>query len=423
MRSKKSVKTYKQETVNVVILVAILCLFVYLGIQFSRNFSDTVSTQRTQTVTEVDYISLTGYVFKDETVLGQETAGITDHLVANGEKLSVGTVYARFYAMKGSDGDLRQTQGEINDLTDQIALLRDGSEGGRSVSDLAKISRTLSTTYYSYVDSILDGDFSSANGDGDRLLGALVDYTVITGRDGATESIVSLLEERKQAVLQSANAVPKALTADQSCYFYRNTDGYEEVFSSARLEGMTVADLNELILTEPAEHDSKVIGKLTHTPKWFLAVPTNEAVCLQFTAGMTYPISRKGGGGEVDMLLERIVIEEEGAYLLFSCYDLTVSNDFFRSQDVRVRMGSTTGYRIPEDALSRVGAEDGVYILIGNMIEFRRVTVIGEGNGYIIVNTYERDQASGAVSSIPYLYEGDLIITSGNHLYDGMMLK
>lgn len=423
MRSKKVVKTYKQETVNVVILVAILCLFVYLGIQFSRNFSDTVSTQRTQTVTETDYLSLTGYVFKDETTLHQETTGITDHLVANGEKLSVGTVYARFYSMQGGEAQLREAQEEINELANQIALLRDGGDGTRSVSDLARISKTLSTTYYSYVDSILDGDYSAANGDGDRMLGALVDYTVITGRDGAAESIVSLLEERKLSILQSGEAVPKTLTANESCYFYRHTDGYEEIFSSARLEGMTVADLNELILSEPQKHDSKVIGKLTHTPKWFLAVPTDEAVCLQFAEGETYPVSRKGGGGEVDMLLERIVIEEEGAYLLFSCYDLTVSNDFLRSQDIRVRMGSVTGYRIPEDAISRVGAEDGVYILIGNMIEFRRVTVIGEGNGYLIVNTYERDEASGAVSSIPYLYEGDLIITSGNHLYDGMMLK
>ena len=55
-------------------------------------------------------------------------------------------------------------------------------------------------------------------------------------------------------------------------------------------------------------------------------------------------------------------------------------------------------------------------------MEFRRVTVIGEGNGYLIVNTYEKDYSEGLVSEIPYLKANDLIITSGNDLYDGKLL-
>ena len=102
------------------------------------------------------------------------------------------------------------------------------------------------------------------------------------------------------------------------------------------------------------------------------------------------------------------------------------------SQDVKINMDSTTGYRIPSDALVENGGEKGVYILVGTVVEFRRVTVIGEGNGYYIVNTYERDRAeieadtemdgSTDKERLPYLYVNDLIITSGNDLYDGKRL-
>ena len=91
-------------------------------------------------------------------------------------------------------------------------------------------------------------------------------------------------------------------------------------------------------------------------------------------------------------------------------------------------MGSTTGYRIPTDALDEYDGETGVYILVGTAVEFRRVTVIFEGNGYCIVKTYEKDRAEGEAAGTldsekyPYLYVNDLVITSGNDLYDGKLL-
>ena len=57
------------------------------------------------------------------------------------------------------------------------------------------------------------------------------------------------------------------------------------------------------------------------------------------------------------------------------------------------------------------------------MVEFRRVTVIGEGRGYYIVATYESDANEGSISKTPYLYVNDLIITSGNDLYDGKLIN
>ena len=71
----------------------------------------------------------------------------------------------------------------------------------------------------------------------------------------------------------------------------------------------------------------------------------------------------------------------------------------------------------------RVDGENAVYILVGDRVELRRVTVKSRGNKYYIVSTFEEDAENESVSEIPYLNINDLIITSGNDLYHGKRLS
>ena len=109
-------------------------------------------------------------------------------------------------------------------------------------------------------------------------------------------------------------------------------------------------------------------------------------------------------------------------YLLFSSRDLSRIAGLDRHQSVSITLSAKSGYRIPREAVQRQGEDIGVYILVGNMIEFRRITIIGEGDGYYIANTYERDLSDNLGSEIPYLNINDLIVTSGRDLYDGKLL-
>ncbi|MBQ8409209.1 MAG: hypothetical protein IJY39_10145 [Clostridia bacterium] len=426
MRIKKGVKTYKQAAVNAVILAVILCLFLYMGIQFSRNFSTQVSTQRTQIITDTEYVSLTGYIFRDETLCRQAEPGVADYLVSNGEKIGVGMPYVDFYPMGNvSDRELQKKQAELNDVSEQISRLQSGLSGGGTVSDLAHIGKTLSQSYYAYINAITDHDFAAADKSGELLLDAIVDHTVVTGHDGAAESSLAVLTAEKQELLKGLGSSANRLYSKESCYLFHSTDGYESTFASGKLEGLTPDGLAELVSSKPAEYGADVIGKTVYDPEWFLALPTDEATCLRFTEGMNYQITFSGGGKTVSMVLQRICIDESGdgdAYLLFSSYDLAISGELLRNQNVKILMDSCTGYRIPTESLTKLYGEDGVFIQVGNMVEFRRVTVIGAGNGYLIVNTYQQDLDEGTVSEIPYLNVNDLIITSGNDLYDGKLL-
>ena len=91
-----------------------------------------------------------------------------------------------------------------------------------------------------------------------------------------------------------------------------------------------------------------------------------------------------------------------------------------RTQRVQSVVEQITGYRVPIEAVREYNSEKGVYILEDSCVEFRRVTVVSQGAGYYIVQTFEQDAIAGA-GKAEYLKRNDLIITAGRDLYIGKM--
>ena len=81
-------------------------------------------------------------------------------------------------------------------------MLVAGLDGGKNTSDLGGVSEDISDNYYAYIDSILGGDLPAADKSGDKLLGALVDYSAITLSESARNTLSALYEER-EALLSS----------------------------------------------------------------------------------------------------------------------------------------------------------------------------------------------------------------------------
>ena len=98
-----------------------------------------------------------------------------------------------------------------------------------------------------------------------------------------------------------------------------------------------------------------------------------------------------------------------------------------------------SGYRIPTEAVvtlesSKTGEHvPGVYILAGNVVEFRKIRIRVARDGYVISDTYEEikayldaltdeERAKRTADGWAYLGLNDNIITSGNELYEGRVV-
>ncbi len=424
--NKQEVKTYKQTVVNAVILVVILILFLYVVIQISRSFSVQVSTQRTQKVTDITYSHLDGVIFKDSKTLSFD-GDIVHYLANDGEKIGVGQAYAEiFFDTSLSKSECERAEARLNVISDRIKLLEHGLERGKDASDLGAISGEISGSYNAYIDAVLSGDLAVADGFGSTLLAGLIDYSAVTLSEVAQNTLSELISERDE-LLSYIGGSRKTLISDKSFTFYRNTDGYDDILNSPILYGMTRDTLDGILskdASSPAYHD----GCMLFSSKWYLAIPTDSQAFSAFyeNVGSSYDIEFLGADTDtVSMTLVAAVADEgntERSYLLFSSYDLAISEDLARHQSVRIILDSISGYRVPAGAVNTSNGETGVYILVGNKVEFRRITPIGQGEGYYIVNTYENDREEGVLSETPYLGINDLIITSGRDLYDGKLL-
>ena len=108
----------------------------------------------------------------------------------------------------------------------------------------------------------------------------------------------------------------------------------------------------------------------------------------------------------------------------------------FTAETVALQAG---GYRIPSEALvtlhSHKTGEDvtGVYILAGNVVEFRKISIQVARDGYVIAHTYEdmkayldsltdEERRKRTADGWSYLGLNDNIITSGNELYEGKVI-
>lgn len=425
VKNRAGKRVYKKSLINTIILVVIVGLFLYLGLQLSNGFSLKVSTQRTQRVTDSTYVDLQGYIFREDTVLRSD-ADVIYYTVGDGEKVGVGQVYAETFTDTGLPLSIAaERERTLYSLAERISLLQKGI-GGNTLSDLSEIKESVHQSYYAYIDAITDGNIKDADKDGDRLLSSLINYSAIVSGE-ATQSRLSALIGERDALIGSIGGVRTELVSQHSFNFFHKTDGYENIFHSARLEDMTRSDLDRLISSAP-QSASDAIGKMTHTTKWYLAVPINEANFETFKnkVGTTLHVSFRDADDLVlQMKLEKVYADEgypNSAYMLLSSYSLSEVAFLDRAQNISILLGEVSGYKVPEEALHTVDGQDGVYVLVGTMIEFRRVTKVKTGEGYFIVKTREEDTLENPSSDIPYLNINDMIVTSGNDLYDGKRL-
>ena len=419
----------RQAAVNTVVVAVVILLTLYLAVQVSRNISGSVSTLRAQRITDTESLTVKGYVFRDEK-LYYSSGGVADFLVDNGERVGVGKQVADIYSASSSR-DIQALQDELNSLTQRIRMLESGISEAKQLSQSSQIFDEIDNSYYAMLSAIENGSFSAADKQAQTFLDAVNAYMIATGRTEEAQSVLNSLKAQKEKLIAENLSLSTQVVMQESCYFYTECDGYENLFDYTALDGLTPASFASLMSSQKQDYEG-AIGKQVFSPIWYICFPMSDEYCDMFEnnaaeAKTEYEASFLSNDGK------KVILTFEGAsysdadgnsgFVKFSCKQMPKGFEFLRAQNVQIDLDSITGYRVPAEAVYAVEQSNYVYILNGNMVEQRRITIIGKGDGYYIVNTYEADyNETGAVNPIPYLAENELIITSGRDLYDGKLL-
>lgn len=422
----------------IVLMLGIIGFAIY---QVARHVTVGLNTLRTQEILDESYVQLELYIFRDEQPLYAEGSDTYLYDVRDGERVGVGQSIGTAYGA-GDAALAAQIQKQLNAYGDRIALLEELGGLG-TPADARDTAEAVDRDYLGLLEAAGRGDLSTVSGYAGSMLDGISRYDVITGAAGS-QSLASLKAER-QALVAGLSKV-SAMSADRSGYFYYGCDGYESIFDYASAMTMTPADFRELTRRQANSMPTGIVGKMVYSSTWYAAayIPLSDGAIEVFQQGIASGASYTmlcgdSAGTTVTMKLERLVPDGEGAMVVFSSQDMPDGFAFarrFTAETVALRTG---GYRIPNEAVvtlrSRKTGEDvvGVYILAGNVVEFRKISIYVRRDGYIIAETFEdvkayldsltdEEYARRTADGWDYLRLNDNIITSGNELYEGKVI-
>ncbi len=423
----------------IVLMLGVIGFAVY---QVARHMTVGLNTLRTQEILDESYVRLELYVFRDEEILVSEGSDTYLYGVGNGERVGVGKNLGTAFRA-GDPAVAAELQKRLNAYGERISILeRIGGLG--TPADARDAADAVDRDYLGLLEASGKGDLSAVAGYADSMQDGLGRYDVITGAAG--NQSLSALKAERDALVTGLDRIAD-MSTERSGYFYYGCDGYESVFDYASALTMTPDEFRAMTACPAVGLPSGAVGKMVYSPTWYAAayIPLSDGAVEVFQQGIangtTYTMLCGGSAGpELDMTIVRMVPDGEGALVVFRSQDMPEGFAFersFRAETVALR---TAGYRIPSEAVvtlhSKKTGEDvtGVYILSGNVVEFRKISIHVRRDGYIIADTYEdvkayldslsdEEYARRTADGWSYLGLNDNIITSGNELYEGKVIS
>ncbi len=435
----------KQVFVNVAIVLLSAALMIYAGYHIVKSFSEDIETLPAVIDDFNEAISADAYILRREQVLYSNSGGVVNYLVRDGEKVAVGDEVADVY--KSGSGNIRERI-EAIDLKIESLERVENSVKYLAVSDVSNIDAVIKELVISASRDAAENSFSSVGSLADELLFRMNLRQLLTGeKDSFAEELAALKAERAAAVAELTD-VSDTVKTNVSAYYFYEVDGYETAFSFDDINSLTYSDVESMTSAKPTLLSGKETGKLVLDYKWYVLLPTDEATAAYFTVGKSYGLNFSASGTEVSMKLERVINDMDrssgGVGLVFSSEIMPDGFDYTRMQPVSVNVKKYEGYKLPLSAVRLVDYDgvtvEGVYILYGNTVRFRRIETILSQDGYvlcapqrtetedsvfqfpIIGETETETPETAAYETIPFLELYDLVIVSAKELYDGKII-
>lgn len=376
-------KSIRDTLLIALIFVAILSLIVsqiYIGINRANSTEDALlySARRS--------LSFTGVIVRDETIVYTPFSvgsGVLDYTVSDGSRLSNKTVIANVY----DSYDQIYYRYRIEQLKNDIALLE--SAQSRGTTDYAQPEFLTAQIVESYKELLLNmaqGDLAQVYDESDDMLRLMSIFNVSTNveMDYSTK-----IEELKQelGVCNAALKDPIAtVKSGETGYFTSSFDGYEAYLTTGSISSLTVDDILGIIENPTkitSEYDN-AIGKVFSGYSWKMVGIIDTAD--RYFVNEKLVFSFASSNAKHTVTVESITPTGNGneAIIVLSCEELDSEIASSRIQEADLVFNEYTGLRVPREAIRFVNDIKGVYVIVGERTEFKKLDVIYEGDDYVL---------------------------------------
>ncbi|MDQ5983826.1 MAG: hypothetical protein RUMPE_00855 [Eubacteriales bacterium SKADARSKE-1] len=418
------------------ILIAVGLIAICLVLSKVYNISCTgVKTELALCDTVYDSINATGFVLRKETEIFNESKGIFNFVLNDGEKVQKGGVIAEVY----EDEQAGICQKEIKSLDKEINTLETFEAASKTISTnpnyLEKQTYQTLKTFLSYINQ---EDYSELKDSREQLMYLLNERQVIFGDSQDFSERISELKKKREDLIQSKSKKVGNMIASESGYFVGDTDGFENAFNIKDILSVTPDKVNTLVNAKTTQ--TNAIAKIINLSHWYIAcnISNDDAIKLKIGdfVDLALPFTDLD---KVSAKVEAINQESKSseASLILRCNYINKDILKLRKENIRIDFGTYSGIRIDKTAIheklcKKTIIDDdgnkstveknvtGVYILSGKQLAFREIVMLYAGPNYAIC-AKNPNKESLFLDDTVHVY--DEIVVGGSDLYDGKVIK
>ena len=416
------------------VLTALIVVYViYLFI--SANFN-VIQTENAIEMTVTDKIYSTGYIIRNEDYIKNSSNGCIAYELDNGDEVEVNGVVANIYSSE-TDAIARQ---QIEDINKQISALKALSEVHYSDNvNLDVVDYELDNGILDYLSNVNKGKYVDANESLDNILNSINKRQLITGQVKDFTARISELETLKQGYESSSSASIGKVTTPKAGYFISYIDGFEKSVDVSKIKNLTVSQFDNIKQgTIPNDAIGKIVGDLN----WYVVckVSSDDALSLSFFENESVTLDMPFSSSET-IPAKLISVNQEdqnsNAVVVLKCNYMNNDLANSRNESVEIGLDEFTGLRVSKNAIHddyvTKYSEDadgneikekkkvqGIYVVHGNELKFKEISIIYSGNDYVICDP---DPDDGTLYSDETVQLYDKVVIEGDNLYDGKIVS
>lgn len=399
------------------IIIIVLALFVFVFFIGQVFFADggKVNTETAYTYSMTEDVPFEGVFLRDETVVYSPGSGVLDYEHSDGSKVGKSSVIARRYR---SEADIERRR-EIEKINEQIAVLTDAQKlAGTDNNQLENISSQINERHSMILESLIDGDYTSAQEQETSMLGVLSKREISRGDVSSYEPRIAELRSRLAELEAMLSGDVTDIYADGTGYFVSHVDGYESRLSMADSTSITADQIDDIISDPDLGKSSGAVGKLIADYRWRVAAVIDSEQLFGCYEGSTVSLRVRSDPTPIEAEIVSITDSGRGdgtCVYVFECDTLTSSVVSGRTAQFKYIVNSYGGLRVSRSALRfNEDQERGVFVVVGGKLVFKKINVEYWGEDYLIC-TQEDDS--------DYLKLYDRIVTEGKDLYEGKVVE
>ncbi|MFU0833727.1 MAG: Secretion protein HlyD [Oscillospiraceae bacterium] len=413
-------------------------LLLYVGYQIYRSHYSSVQTETASYFTASESVHVNGIAIRDEVLLQEETEGVVDYILSDGDKISKGGTVALIY----SNEQQVAARHEMEHLDREIKQLQElQSPGNTFAASPDSLNEQIHLQISNMLSKTIFGEFSELETSREDIQSLMNERRIVTDQVDNFDERLNQLQQEYDTLSQQVGTALGRITAPASGYFISSTDGFETAIDFSAAASLNCSQIQQVLDADKSEDTA--LGKISRSYEWYFAFTVSSEQAAGFR--------QLADGGTVSLqfpFVSNLVIPatvaavnqtdaDSPAAVILRCNYMNSALAPIRKETAQVIVRQYTGIRISNKALhfetlsktikdenGNVKTEKkevcGAYVLHGNQIHFRQVVPLYSTENYVICDP-NPDNSDLMTSQTIKLH--DEVVVEGTDLYDGKIVQ